>query len=530
MKKFLRNLFSGYFLVLLLLLIELGVFVFVQFYLDDFIANFIVDGSQSEIVQIWVALSYLGLRLIIFVVALIIFFKIINKEEDPEFKIPWIVGMLLLPFFFSVLYIIFGNHGLRKKDQIIVTATVNAYNAHFKVKPELNEVYSEELGHAQGTFKYIHNITKLGVHKYNKVKYYKCGEDFFPDLLDGLRQAEKYIFIEFFIISDGKEWDAVKEILIEKAKQGVDVRVIYDDMGCSGTISPRTPKILAQYGISVFKFHPFRPILSGVYNNRDHRKIVIIDHKMAFTGGINLADEYANEITRFGYWKDTMVRIQGSAINNLIVTFLQNFNLCTGCVSDYNKYLFYEYEKYEDEGYVMPFGDGPGGIDNALIGEQTYINILNYAKEKVYISTPYLVPTYGLLDAMRNAALRGVEVNLIVPGIPDKKIVYAIAQSNFRFLLDAGVNIYIYKPGFNHMKTCIADGELGFVGTINFDFRSLVHHFECGTILYKCRCMKYITADFEEMISVSEKVPKNFKLKRSKRALCNLLKIISPLF
>ena len=530
MKKFLRNLFSGYFLVLLLLLIELGVFIFVQFFLDDLILDLAENQIASEEVAIWVSLAYLLLRLIIFIVALIIFFKIINKEEDPEFKIPWIVGMLLLPFFFSVLYIIFGNHGLRKKDKIIVTATVNAYNAHFKLKPELSDIYSEELGHALGTFKYIHNITKLGVHKHNKVKYYKCGEDFFPDLLEGLKQAEKYIFIEFFIISDGKEWDAVKEILIEKAKQGVDVRVIYDDMGCSGTISPRTPKILGEYGISVFKFHPFRPILSGVYNNRDHRKIVIIDHKMAFTGGINLADEYANEITRFGYWKDTMVRIQGSAINNLIVTFLQNFNLCTGCVSDYNKYLFYEYEKYEDEGYVMPFGDGPGGIDNALIGEQTYVNILNYAKEKIYISTPYLVPTYGLLDAMRNAALRGVEVNLILPGIPDKKLVYSIAQSNFRFLLDAGVNIYIYKPGFNHMKTCIADGELGFVGTINFDFRSLVHHFECGAILYKCRCMKYITADFEEMISVSEKVPKNFKLKRSKRALCNLLKIISPLF
>ena len=530
MKKFLRNLFSGYFLVLLLLLIELGAFIFVQFFLDDFIANFVVDDNASEVVQIWVALSYLILRLIIFVVAVIIFFRIINREEDPEFKIPWIVGMLLLPFFFSVVYIIFGNHGLRKRDKIIVTATVNAYNAHFQLKPELKDIYSDELGHAEGTFKYIHNITKLGVHKHNKVKYYKCGEEFFPDLIEGLKQAEKYIFIEFFIISDGKEWDAVKEILIEKAQAGVDVRVIYDDMGCSGTISPRTPKILAQYGISVFKFHPFRPILSGVYNNRDHRKIVIIDHKMAFTGGINLADEYANEITRFGYWKDTMVRIQGSAINNLIVTFLQNFNLCTGCVSDYNKYLFYEYEKYEDEGYVMPFGDGPGGIDNALIGEQTYVNILNYAKRRIDISTPYLIPTYGLLDAMRNAALRGVEVNLIVPGIPDKKLVYSIAQSNFRFLLDAGVNIYIYKPGFNHMKTCIADGELGFVGTINFDFRSLVHHFECGTVLYKCRCMKYIQADFEEMIKVSEKVPKNFKLKRSKRALCNLLKIISPLF
>ena len=296
MKKFLRNLFSGYFLVLLLLLIELGAFIFVQFFLDDLILDLSENNLESEALSFWLSVSYLLLRTFIFVVAVIIFFKIINKEEDPEFKIPWIVGMLLLPFFFSVLFLIFGNHGLRKRDKTIVTATVNAYNAHFKVKPELKEIYSEELGHADGTFKYIHKITKLGVHKYNKVKYYKCGEEFFPDLLEGLKQAEKFIFIEFFIISDGKEWSAVKDILIEKAKQGVDIRVIYDDMGCSGTISPRTPKQLAKYGISVYKFHPFRPILSGVYNNRDHRKIVIVDHKMAFTGGINLADEYANEI------------------------------------------------------------------------------------------------------------------------------------------------------------------------------------------------------------------------------------------
>ena len=531
MKKFLRNLFSGYFLVLLILLLELAIFVYIQFFMDDLVLR-IVEANEmdKELVAIIVSLVYLALKLIIFIVALIIFFKIVNKPENPEFKIPWIVGMLLLPFFTSVLFIIFGNHGLRKQDRIIVTATVNSYNAHFKLRPETAEIYEEELGHAAGTFKYIHNVNKLGVHRNNRVTYYKCGEEFFPAFIEGLKQAKKYIFIEFFIISDGKEWSEVQKVLIQKAEEGVDIRIIYDDMGCSGTISPKTPKILAKHGISVFKFHPFRPILSGVYNNRDHRKIVIIDHQMAFTGGINLADEYANEIERFGYWKDAMVKIEGSAINNLIVTFLQNFNLCTGCVSDYNKYLFYEYEKYEDEGFVMPFGDGPGGIDDALIGEQTYINILNYAKKRVDISTPYLVPTYGLMDALRNAALRGVEVNLIVPGIPDKKMVYKMAQSNFRYLLDAGINIYTYTPGFNHMKSAIADGELAFVGTINFDFRSLVHHFECGTILYKCDCMQQIQDDFNQMISVSKKVPKNFRLRGLARPLCSLLKIISPLF
>ena len=531
MKKFFRNLFSGYFVVLIILLIELAAFIFIQFFLEDTIAFILGTAAKdNKEVEAIVLLIYILLRIIVFVVSLIIFFKIVNKPEDPEFKIPWIVGMLLLPFFTSVIFLIFGNHGLNKRDKLIIGATVNAYRSYFKLSQNEKSQVGEDLDRAYGTFKYVKSVTKLGAHKGNRVTYYKTGEEFFPELIESLKQAEEFIFMEFFIITDGKEWNAVKEILIQKAQEGVDIRIVYDDMGCSGTISPRTPKILKQYGIQCYKFHPFRPILSGVYNNRDHRKIVIIDHKMAFTGGMNLADEYANEIKRFGYWKDTMIKIEGSAINNLLVIFLQNFNLCSGWVSNFNKYLDYDYPEYDDEGYVMPFGDGPGGIDNALIGEQTYINILNYAKEKVYISTPYLIPTYSLLDAMRNAALRGVEVNLIVPGIPDKRLAYWMARSNFKFLLDAGVNIYTYTPGFNHMKTVIADNELGFVGTINFDFRSLVHHFECGAVLYKCKCMDEITNDFEEMLSKSKKIPKNYRFRGIKKSICSVLKIISALF
>ena len=532
MKKFFRVLFSGYFFVFLALILELGVVLFFEFFVDDFVSWLLnllnVEATLSAVAI--TTLGYILIRFIAFIVGLIIFFKIVNKEEDPEFKIPWIVGMLLLPFFFSIMFLIFGNHGLNRRDKVIVHGTINAFNAHFKSIEKENNKMIDELENAVGTFRYIHNTTHLGPHKNNRVTYYKTGEEFFPELMEGLKKAKEFIFIEFFIISDGKMWSQVTDILKQKAKEGVDVRIVYDDMGCGGTISFATPRKLKKFGIKCYKFHPFKPFLSGVYNNRDHRKIVVIDHQMAFTGGINLADEYANEIERFGYWKDTMVKIEGRAINNLIATFLQNYNLCVNKVSDYNKYLTYDYPKYDDPGFVMPFGDGPGGIDNALIGEQTYINILNYAKQRVYISTPYLVPTYGLLDALRNAALRGVEVNLIVPGIPDKKIVYTMAKSNFKFLMDAGVNIYLYTPGFNHMKSAIADGELGFVGTINFDFRSLVHHFECGTILYKCNCMKEIEEDFQQMISVSEIVPQDFKMKRGQKSLCSILKIISPLF
>ena len=530
MKKFLRNLFSGYFLVLLLLLIELGLIVVIQFYLDDIISLIIGSAANDAKVVTIVLFIYMGLRIIVFIIALMIFFRIVNKPEDPEFKIPWIVGMLLLPLFTSVIFLIFGNHGLRRKDKKIMRAFNKSCDEHFELTSKEQKKYEKELDNALGAFNYLHTTTRMGIHTNNKITYYKCGEEFFPAFIEGLKQATEFIFIEFFIITDGKEWSAVQEILKEKAQAGVDVRIVYDDMGCSGTISSFTPRRLRKFGIKCYKFHPFRPILSGVYNNRDHRKIVVIDHKMAFTGGINLADEYANEIVRFGYWKDTMVKIEGSAINNLIMTFLQNLNLAVGHISNYDKFLNYEYPKYEDSGFVMPFGDGPGDIDYHLVGEQNYINILNYAKKTCYISTPYLVPTYGLLDALRNAALRGVDVHLIVPGIPDKKLVYAMAKSNFRFLLDSGVHIHIYKPGFNHMKSAIADDELAFVGTINFDFRSLVHHFECGTLLYKCSCMQEISDDFKEMISVSEEVPANYKFKGFSKSLCSLLKIISALF
>lgn len=529
MKKFLRFIFSGQILVFLVLLIEVGFIIALEFFADDIVSAIIsAIGIKDNVAQLITQLSMVGGYLLVkgvaFIVGLIIFFKIVNREEDPEFKIPWIVGMLLLPFFFSVMFLIFGKHELKKKDKVIVAATKNAYNAHFEVENDHNK-----LGRAYGTFKYLNSTTKLGVHANNRVTYYPTGEEFFPAFVEGLKKAKEFIFIEFFIITDGKWWSAVQEVLKQKAQEGVDVRIIYDDMGCGGTISFFTPRKLAKFGIKCYKFHPFRPVLSGVYNNRDHRKIVIIDHQMAFTGGINLADEYANDIKRFGYWKDTMVKIEGSGINNLIAIWLQNHDLCTGYVSDYNKYLMYDYEKFDDSGFVMPFGDGPGGVDDALVGEQNYINILNYATKSCYISTPYLVPTYQLLDAMRNAAMRGVDVHLIVPGIPDKKAVYAVAKSNFRFLINAGVHVHIYKPGFNHMKSAIADDELAFVGTINFDFRSLVHHFECGTVLYKCSCMKDIRADFDQMVSVSEEVPTNYKLKLGTRWFCSIVKLITPL-
>lgn len=523
MKKLRRNLTSGLYLFIFLMLIEILLIVLVQFFLDAIFEHLSIDHK-------WVSLFWASVKLLEAIFVIVLYHKILNKHEDPEFKIAWLIGLVALPLFVTFIYLVFSSKGLSRQERRVMELSRATYIPYLKMQQIAFKESEDKVGDGLGPLNYIKNTSGMGYHSHNRVEYYKNGETFFPKMIEALKEAKEFIFIEFFIISDGKEWGDVKNILIEKAKQGVEVRLVYDDLGCAGAISPRTPRKLRKFGIKCYKFHKFRPFLHRSYNNRTHRKIVIVDHKYGFTGGCNLADEYANEIKRFGYWKDTMVRIEGSAITNLITTFLQDYDLCTKQASDYNKYLDFKYPKFEEEGYVSFFGDGPGGIDNALIGEQNYINIIHHAKKRVDISTPYLVPTYQLLDAMRNAALRGVEVNLILPGIPDKKLVYKMAKSNFPFLLESGVNIYYYKPGFNHMKSALADGELGFVGTINFDFRSLVHHFECGATLYKTPCLKELHEDFDEMLKVSEKVPADFKLGAFSRFICAILKLFFPLF
>ena len=624
MKKFLRFIYSGQILIFLFLFLEVAVVLILDLNLDDFIITALVNagvitGELGATITLITFIIVLAARIIFSILAIVLFFKIINKYEDPEFKVPWLVFLFVFPIVTCTFFLIFANHTISRREKKIMGQYYERIEPYFELSKKRNEQLTKELDDAAGTFKYIANTAKVGIHKDNRVTYYKNGETFFPALLEGLKKAKEFIFIEFFIITDGQEWTAVQEILKEKAQEGVDVRIVYDDMGCGGTISSFTPRKLRKFGIKCFKFHKFRPFLTGSINNRDHRKIVVIDHQMAFTGGINLADEYANLIRRFGYWKDTMVKIEGEAISNLISTFLANYSIASKLKSakafkkalkvklanilkeqqidfedklikimrikdsvheefatsiaimtspmfgkspvdtaniiskklnlteidnvtieedgliritlknDITRFLNYDYPKYAGEGFVMPFGDGPGGIDDALIGEQNYINILNYANKEVFISTPYLIPTYQLNEALRNAALRGVNVHLIVPGIPDKKLVYLVAKANFKPLLQAGVKIYTYTPGFNHMKSMLADDELSFVGTINFDFRSLVHHFECGTIIYKSEANKDIKKDFLEMIDASKQISQDYKLNIFGRFLCGIIKLIVPL-
>lgn len=537
MKSFLRKLLSSKIVCLSLLIIEfLAIAVIWSLVEFDFIGYITGEAEPTDISSknVIFLLVFSALRVVLYAIDIIVFFKIILRDENPEYKIPWLVCIFIFPVWTITFYIIFARVKLRKKDALIVKQTgeiLRGYRA--ENEKENAEILDSIDPRYQGVFKYLHNSTNLNVTKGNRITYFKNGEEFFPDMIEALKKAEKFIFIEFFIIGDGVWWQKAFEVLKEKAAAGVEVRIIYDDIGSSKVV----PKILKssslkkKYGIRCHIFHPVMPNLSNVVNNRDHRKIVVVDHKYAYTGGMNYADEYANEVKRFGYWKDSMVRIEGKGIADLISIFLQNYDLSNFMMTNYDRFVKGDYPVFDDGGCAFSFGDAPGGYDEfEPLGEQNYINMLNAAKEKVYISTPYLITSYNLERALFSAVKRGVEVALIVPGIPDKDFAYWMAQSQFHSFISAGVRLYTYTPGFNHEKSMLVDDRLCFVGTINFDFRSLTHHFECGMTFIDTPCIPLIKADFEEMIAASKEVPADFKVTGSHKIIASVLKIFRVLF
>ena len=517
MKKLLRKLFNRTMLVIVILVTQLVGIIALLYLGSDFTESGYLGQKFPDFLWVGFVANLLILILIIF--QIIIFFRVIFKQMDAEFKIPWIIILLTLPVIGSILYLFFGKKNLRSKHAKLLMASDGIGAPYFKECKD-----AKRIGEYHKPFSYLDNNSVLCAHEHNRVTYYKNGETYFPELIKELKEAKEFIFIEFFIIGNGEEWQQVRSVLVEKAAQGVDVRVIFDDLGSVGVLPGSEVRNLRKAGIKAYKYNRFKPIISGIYNNRDHRKIAVIDHRCGFTGGMNLADEYANIDSPFGYWKDTMIKIEGSAINNLIQLFLTNFDLCDKKTSNHAKFLDYKYPEFPDSGFVYPFGHGPSPYFKERVGEETLINIIEAAQKTLYISTPYFIPSESLLYSIRRAALNGVKVYLFLPGIPDKKLVYHVAETYFRTLILAGVHIMTYRPGFNHMKTIIADGKLAFVGTINCDYRSLVHHFECGAVLYDTPCCKDIETDFEEMMVQSEEVPQTFQMGRFAHFICVLIK------
>lgn len=355
-----------------------------------------------------------------------------------------------------------------------------------------------------GQLKYISEFARFPVTKNNEINYYSLGDDVYPVMLEELKKAKKFIFIEYFIINNGTMWQEILDILKEKANSGLDVRVLYDDMGSFAMLPSNYPKLLGKYGIKCMQFNKLSPFAGIIMNNRDHRKMMIIDGHTAFSGGINISDEYININSKLGVWKDNGIRIKGEAVWNFTVMFLEMWNSFKKEDNDYNKYKYNFTEKYKENGFVVPYGESP--LDDVITGEDIYLNIINQAKKYVYVYTPYLIIDTDMINSLILAARRGVDVRIVVPGIPDKKIVYDLTSSYFYTLIKGGVKIYTYTNGFVHSKVFLSDDEIATVGTINLDYRSLYLHFECGIYMKDTNVIKDIKKDFEDSFKESHKV------------------------
>lgn len=362
------------------------------------------------------------------------------------------------------------------------------------------------------------------------VKFYASGEAVFPDLLEALESAQESILLEFFIISKGKMWDAVHDVLRRKAAQGVDVRMIYDDVGCATGLPAQYWKTLQVEGIQAVPFNPFVPLLNLVMNSRDHRKIVVVDGKTAFTGGFNLADEYINQKGRFGYWCDTGVRLQGPAAWSFATIFLELW--ASQRPDDPGLDAYREEQPFPAEeptvGLVQPYSDSP--VDDENVSKNVYLDLITQAQETLWITTPYLILDNATMTALRLAAKRGVDVRIYTPGIPDKKMVYQLTRSYFEPLIRSGVKIYTFTPGFLHAKTWLVDGRIAVVGSINLDYRSLYLHFECAALLYGCAAL----ADVGEFMMQLEKQSHLVELKECRTSapglmVSALLRLLAPL-
>ena len=451
---------------------------------------------------------------LIFLVTLVI--VIVNDNGDASAKVTWLLLMMLFPIPGGIFYIFtrtdLGHRMVKKRTLELrnITSNLLDYDEETLEKIKLEDIQSYEL------CKYINKHGNFPIYSNTKVTYFPTGEDKFEQMLIELEKAEKYIYLEYFIIDEGLMLGRVLEKLIEKVKQGVEVRFLYDGTNEIVKVPYFYHKKLEELGIKCKVFAALAPIISTHYNNRDHRKILVIDGKVAFNGGINLADEYINKKNVYGYWKDTAVMLEGEAVKSFELMFLEMWNVYGKKPTTLGKYglmsgdeILREYSPEDKSsvkvsGYVMPYGDSP--LDDERVGEMVYMDILNRAKNYVHIMTPYLILDAELETALKFAAGRGVDVKIILPGIPDKKAPYSLAKTHFPRLLKAGVKIYIFTPGFVHAKSFVADDERAVVGTINLDYRSLYHHFECATYMYKTECIMDIENDFNETLSFCKEV------------------------
>lgn len=470
--------------------------------------------------MVYTGFSILGMAVIL---------HIFNSRGNPDFKLVWMLPILLFPVFGALFYLYISFQPGTRYIYRRLTMLGHQSKKYLKQNSQQKEKLKQENPQMDGMVSYMMEHGNCPVYGQTSVTYFPLGDDMFLEMLRQIEKAEKFIFMEYFILEEGYMWETILELLKKKVKEGVEVRVLYDGM-CVLTLLPSFyPRILEKEGIRCKMFAPIKPLFSSHYNNRDHRKILVIDGKTGFTGGINLADEYINKKERFGHWKDTGLMIQGAAVQKFTCMFLEMWNVSERRDPDYETFLTAPDTDRQDDGYVIPYDVMPYGTER--MGKQVYLDILNTACKYVHIMTPYLILDYEMITALTFAAKRGVEVAIIMPHIPDKKYAFALAKTYYNELLEAGVQIWEYEPGFVHAKVFVSDDKKAAVGTVNLDYRSLYHHFECGVFFYGNSEIKKVEEDFQKTKEKSIFItPADYKkLKLTTRLEGKVLRIVAPL-
>lgn len=480
---------------------------------------------------IWLAdhINLAGLELLLRLLSLVVVLHMVRTSRHLNHDLMWILLIMLFPVAGTAFYLILGANLFSSKTFRSLIKETEKAKRYYIQDPQVLQAALDASPREGSQFKYLALSEHFPVYVNRSYDYYPLGQDGWPVMLEELAKAQKFIFIEYFIIERGAFWDSILDILKEKAGQGVDVRVMYDDMGSIHTLPAAYQKELEASGIQCVSFNRLNPFVNIIMNHRDHRKIMVIDGKCAFSGGINLADEYVNRIDRFGLWKDNVIRVKGEAVWTYTVLFLTNWNALRPTDSDY---LRFKADAAADpspaDGFIVPYGETP--LDNEITAQNIYTIMLNQANDYCYICTPYLIIDTDLINTLILTAKRGVDVRILTPGIPDKKVIYRITRSYYKELLEGGVKIYEYTPGFNHAKVFVRDDISAAVGTINLDYRSLYLHFENGTYLYGSEKVKDVRDDMAQAMAQAKPIRLEDCRENPVNRLINaLLRIFTPL-
>ncbi len=458
---------------------------------------FLILWFNSDDLNLFYIISY--------IVGIITSIYIVNGKTNPGYKIAWIMVILIFPIVGLFIYLCFGGNQLNRWEKNKLKEIYYHQKRNIFPNSKVMKKLKREDITAYNQANYITKYSLSPLCENTKCTYFKIGEDYYERLISELSKAKKYIFLEYFIISNGKMWNTILNILKKKVKEGVEVRVMYDDFGCIMTLPNKYYKTLESYGIKSCTFNRFVPILRSKFNNRDHRKMAIIDGIIGFTGGINLADEYINEKVRFGHWKDNGIMLYGDAVWNMTIMFMSLWDFAYKDNYSYRNYMpNYKKLNIKADGYIIPYNDNPW--DHEATGETIYLNLINKATKFIYITTPYLIIDNEMVTSLCMAAKNGIDVKIICPKIPDKKMINEVTKAYYTNLMESGVKIYEYSPGFIHAKTFIVDGIYATVGTVNLDYRSLYLHFENGVWMYRNSVIKDIQKDFIDTLEKSEEI------------------------